>query len=565
MNPRTHTDNNSKGIFAIHGGGNIGLGLMADVASQSEFNYQIVATSNDVFLKNIVNSANQLWLQHSSDTNHVTHIKNITIVSRNDEDVIKLYKEASILAICLTPGAMLSSANLIAQGLIERHRNNSNDLKVFVLMNLPDGAEVVRKKVTLAIFSLLNNPKEARKVCESVKFIPTVVDRIVTKISENNIKEQLKRHLLASFSMDFIDLDCLNRQVSILLDEPRKLAEAVKKFNLQFSLFNAEKNYALYAPSQIPEVLHFPAMKPVGNLIQLEAIKNKYINGPHAMIAWLGALVGCKTIASAINYPGMKQFIETTMDREIAPALMVEYPNLTSEELFFFKQLFLQRCEASTDDPVERVGRDPLRKINAGERVKGTIEIRQHHHLNIPMHGLEYGISAAILYAVKKLDPTNVECQKICEIYDKNKSYKEVLYYHGAYSSGNFQGLDPSHDATLMKNILNQIATLETLYETEKANRKSLSLPKKSESSTLQFLQQLSAKQTPIKSIKKTSVAVAKSINYVKVPKPEVFPLASQCQNSLLTSLSFLTNQDVLTKEVTLKIASTLNTYSNRG
>ncbi len=116
-----------------------------------------------------------------------------------------------------------------------------------------------------------------------------------------------------------------------------------------------------------------------------------------------------------------------------------------------------------------------------------------------------------------------------------------------------------------MKNILNQIATLETLYETEKANRKSLSLPKKSESSTLQFLQQLSAKQTPIKSIKKTSVAVAKSINYVKVPKPEVFPLASQCQNSLLTSLSFLTNQDVLTKEVTLKIASTLNTYSNRG
>ncbi len=56
--------NNKKRIFAIHGGGNIGLGLMADVISQSPLEYEVIATSNDIFLTTLINSKNQFWLHN---------------------------------------------------------------------------------------------------------------------------------------------------------------------------------------------------------------------------------------------------------------------------------------------------------------------------------------------------------------------------------------------------------------------------------------------------------------------------------------------------------------------
>jgi mannitol-1-phosphate/altronate dehydrogenase len=463
------SDNN---IFAIHGGGNIGLGLMADIASKSPFNYQIRATSNNKFVKTIVNSTHQLSLQHNSNASNVTHIENVTVVSRDFKDVVELYKEATVLAICLTPNALLDSVKAIAQGLIQRSQTKRADLNVFVLMNLPDCAEMVRKKVHQEIFSQVANTAMAKKICASVKFIPTVVDRIVTKISDDDVKKQFKQQLLACMSVDFVDPAWLNKQVDNLLRDPEKLTATIQKLNFQFKLFNAEESFALYAPSHVPEVLQFPAIKPVNDLGKVEAIKNKYINGPHAMIAWLGGILGCETIADAIRYPGVKQFIENTMDNEIAVTLLSEYPNLTREELKFFKELFLKRCEASAEDTVLRVGRDPLRKINGGERIRGTIEISQVHKARIPLSGLEFGLAAAIIYAVKQLDPGNPDCQKIREIFDCNQSYRDVLSYSGAYSSGNFVGLDPRQNASLITNVLQKITTLEKIYERQQQLRK---------------------------------------------------------------------------------------------
>ena len=503
-----HTKKNTDDIFAILGGGNIGLGLMAPIVSQSPFNYKIIATSSDEFLQKIVNSSHQFWLQHTG-SNSVTHIKNVTIISRNFSDIVKLCKKASLLAICLTPDAMQSSAKAIAQGLIERYRMEQKTLKIFVLMNLPDCGKVVRETVEQEINSLLNYSAEAKNVCNSVEFIPTVVDRIVTKISEKEIKDQLKGHLLSCLTMDFIDQIWLNKQVASLLDNPYLLVNAMKQFNLKVSLFNAEKNFAFYTPSQVPEIAQFPDIKPVNNLKQLEAIKNKYINGPHAIMAWLGGLLSCKTIAESIQYPGMRQFIENMMDEEITPALMAEYSELTHDDLLFLKKLFFERCEQSIDDPVERVGRDPLRKINSGERVKGTLEVESRHHLNIPMSGLTLGIAAAILYAVKQLDPTNPECKKIYEIYCKRGSYKDVLMSHGSYSSA------------LMTNILNSIATLEQFLEMQKAKKQPLSFHQKSEFSTTQVMHKLCSQPAENTKISKLS-------SYADAAKREIITFFSR-------------------------------------
>src|SRR5205823_2545937 len=107
---------------------------------------------------------------------------------------------------------------------------------------LPDNADFVKGQVTKQIFSLIDNKEMAMKVCDSVQFIPTVVDRIVTKIAEKDIKKQLKSQLLFCLSIDSINTVRLDQQITTLIDQPERLVEAVQKFNLQFTLFNAEKS-----------------------------------------------------------------------------------------------------------------------------------------------------------------------------------------------------------------------------------------------------------------------------------------------------------------------------------
>ncbi len=459
---------NKKRIFAIHGGGNIGLGLMADVVSQSPFEYKVIATSNDKFLNNLINSTHQLWLQHGTSTNiKVTRVKNVSMISREEKDIEQLYVSANILAICLTPGVLASSAKNIAKGLLARYKKDGSGLKILVLMNIPKCEQFVQEKVSKELLLLTDSPDEVATILSKIQFIPTVVDRIVNKITFDVLKKQLKRQLVSCMSYDFIDgAKTLSKQVDIILESPDKLSEAIAKFNLKFNLYNAEDNFALYIPKTLPESLRFPAAQAVKDLGQLEAIKNKYINGPHAIIAWLGALLGYTTIAEAINHPGMIQLIEKMMEKEIGPVLRTAYPDISVDELEFLKNLFFERCKASMDDTVVRVGRDPMRKLDTGGRIRGTIELCQMHNLEIPTPSLEMGVAAAILYAVKRIDPENPGCKRILEIYEQNeKSYEAVLCYKGPAPNGNYSGLDPDRDRILIDSILNHITLLEHYYE----------------------------------------------------------------------------------------------------
>jgi hypothetical protein len=140
---------NKKRIFAIHGGGYIGLGLMADIISQSPFDYNIFATSSDKFTNLLINSIHKFWIQHeSSNENNVTCINNIFMVySRDSQNIIDLYVHSNIIAICLTEEGVLNSAKHIARGLISRYQLDQAGLKIFILMNKTNCAEFVRNEV----------------------------------------------------------------------------------------------------------------------------------------------------------------------------------------------------------------------------------------------------------------------------------------------------------------------------------------------------------------------------------------------------------------------------------
>src|SRR3990167_1111730 len=407
---------NKNHIFGVHGGGNIGLGLMADIVSRSPNEYQVIATTNNQLIANLVNASHELGLQHGGlNSSERSRVQNILMISRENQDIIHLYKESSIVAICVTPVVMSDIAKDIAEALIARYETDGSGLKILVLMNIPNCAEFVFKKVRAEILSITHDSLYADKLLSGIEFVPTVIDRIVTPITEKEVKNKLRRQLegldrqsrmLYLEATGFEEKPSIDELIDAVLLSPEKLGKAVSLLNLQFDLFFAEKKFLMYTPASFVEAYRFPRIKITENLDRIEAIKNKFINGPHAILAWTGALMGYKTIAESIKNPIIFSFIKDMMEKEIAPILTAEYPEITKEEFDTLQTVFLERCK-NIDDPVTRVGRDPLRKLDRGARIRGTIELASKHHLKIATPRLEQGIAAGFLYAIKVVDQSN--------------------------------------------------------------------------------------------------------------------------------------------------------------
>lgn len=410
---------NEKGIFAIHGGGNIGLGLMADIVSRSH-KYRIVATSSNQFTNNIINSSEEFWLQHQntqgSNTSQINHINMLN--SRDTQNIIKLYNNADMGAICLTEEAVKKTAPSIAQGLIVRSKSNHDLLKILVLMNKHNCDKFVKNEVIKAMKLQIEDSTEIETILSKVQFIPTVADRIISKISDNQILDQIKGKLRKSNLRNLTSKD---------------LAELREQFDFKFYLFNAEKKFSLYVPDSLREASYFPGATTVHNLNLFMTVKNKYINGPHAILAWLGGLMNYTTISQAIKDPLLRGFITSMMEEEIAPVLMTEFAELSESDLAYLRHSFIERCEQNSTDTITRVGRDPLRKLNAHGCIRGILELKQKNNLKMATPRLEKGIAAGILYAVTKIDPNNSECQKILDIYRAKNSFSSILCFKGHY------------------------------------------------------------------------------------------------------------------------------------
>ncbi|OGT33655.1 MAG: hypothetical protein A3C44_00755 [Gammaproteobacteria bacterium RIFCSPHIGHO2_02_FULL_39_13] len=443
-------------IFGIHGGGNIGLGLMADVINRSEKKYHIVATSNDVLFNQFINTRNRLHLQHEHGI--TTEISNIRMISRDSVAVIDLYAHATVLAICLTPNAFNEESVVIARGMIERYEKTKKPLTILLLMNLPDCLNLVRASIAKKISGLLlDDETKTAAILEGIKMVATVPDRVVTKIPAEEIFEKLKLDILEKLPSE------KHPVILPFFSEPRnhnnaaKIIEIAHQYQLDICLYRAEKGFRLYAPEYLlNEFGHFSGIHFVKDIAQLETIKNKYINGPHTILAWLGGILGCKTIAESFQYPGMKYYIKRLM-HEIAEILKKTYLTLTDKELAGLQDLFFNRCETSDADPVSRVGRNPLSKLDRFGRVIGSISLRKGFYLtHLPC--LEMGIAAGVVYALQNQDMSDKGCNVVKEIFHSNgQSYTAILCHD---DKNEHRGLDLIKDNGLIMRILRNIEFL---------------------------------------------------------------------------------------------------------
>ncbi|GAA1490169.1 mannitol-1-phosphate 5-dehydrogenase [Brachybacterium sacelli] len=94
------------------------------------------------------------------------------------------------------------------------------------------------------------------------------------------------------------------------------------------------------------------------------------VNTGHATTAWDGWAAGHATIAEAIDDPTVAEKVSVVLD-ETSSLLVAKY-GFAEEEMASYRSKVLGRfANAALPDPVERVGRAPLRKLSRHDRIIG--------------------------------------------------------------------------------------------------------------------------------------------------------------------------------------------------
>ena len=62
-------------------------------------------------------------------------------------------------------------------------------------------------------------------------------------------------------------------------------------------------------------------------------MKDKSINGTHAILAWMGFLDNFKKIGESIENPQIRKFVIEMLEEEIKPVILIEYPKIKRKTL----------------------------------------------------------------------------------------------------------------------------------------------------------------------------------------------------------------------------------------
>ncbi|MFP1557733.1 mannitol-1-phosphate 5-dehydrogenase [Escherichia coli] len=327
---------------ALHfGAGNIGRGfigkLLADAGIQLTF-----ADVNQVVL-DALNARHSYQVHVVGETEQVDTVSGVNAVSSIGDDVVDLIAQVDLVTTAVGPVVLERIAPAIAKGLVKRkEQGNESPLNIIACENMVRGTTQLKGHVMNAL------PEDAKAwVEEHVGFVDSAVDRIVPpSASATNDPLEVK---LETFSEWIVD-------------------------KTQFK-------------GALPNI---PGMELTDNLMAFVERKLFTLNTGHAITAYLGKLAGHQTIRDAIldgNLRGGQR-------DGGCPDFIRRYGFSTEQHCRYIQKILGRFENPYLKDDVERVGRQPLRKLSAGDRLikplLGTLEY------SLPHKNLIQGIAGAM-------------------------------------------------------------------------------------------------------------------------------------------------------------------------
>jgi len=154
------------------------------------------------------------------------------------------------------------------------------------------------------------------------------------------------------------------------------------------------------------------------DLLPFEEAKLYGHNSTHAVAAYLGAVLGVERIADLDRTSGVTAFLEAAFVEESGEALVRRHkgrdPLFTPEGYrAYATDLLLRMFNPYLGDTVERVGRDPGRKLEWDDRLVGTVRLALQQGVSPVRYAM--GTAAAVTALDKSALDSNVPLQELLD------------------------------------------------------------------------------------------------------------------------------------------------------
>lgn len=339
------------------GAGNIGRGFIGAVLSEAGY-HVVFADVNEVVVGRI-NQDGKYTVEIMDTECSKVEISNISAVDSRSPELAKEIAQAQIVTTAVGLGILPRIAGALAAGIAERYSQGINEyLNVIACENGLRASSQLKEHV----YSHLDDDQKAY-ADKWIGFPDCSVDRIVPPIKSENP----------------IDV----------------VVEKFYEWNVERASIKGE----------VPQIA---GMNLADNLIAYIERKLFTLNTGHAITAYLGKLKGLNTIADSISDESVYAIVKAAM-QESGEGLVAKYGFDHDAHFAYIDKIIGRFKNPHLQDDVTRVGREPLRKLSANDRlVKPTLTAREH---GFATPNLVLGIGAALHYDNPE-DPQSVQLQQ---------------------------------------------------------------------------------------------------------------------------------------------------------
>ena len=338
------------------GAGNIGRGFIGAVLSEA--GYHVVFADVNELVVNKINEDGKYTVAIMDTECTELVITYISAVDSRSPELAKEIAQAQVVTTAVGLGILPRIAGALAAGVAERQAQGVTEyLNVIACENGLRASSQLKDHV----YSHLTDEQKAY-ADEYVAFPDCSVDRIVPPIKSEN-------------------------PIDVVVEK--------------FYEWNVER-------ASIKGDLQMEGMNLADNLIAYIERKLFTLNTGHAITAYLGKLKGLSTIADSIADEEIYTIVKAAM-QESGEGLVAKYGFDHDAHFAYIDKIIGRFRNPHLQDDVTRVGREPLRKLSANDRlIKPTMTAIEH---GFATPNLVLGIGAALHYNNPE-DPQSVQLQQ---------------------------------------------------------------------------------------------------------------------------------------------------------
>ncbi|MDK1237043.1 mannitol-1-phosphate 5-dehydrogenase [Cronobacter turicensis] len=330
---------------ALHfGAGNIGRGFIGKLLADAGIGLTFADVNQTVL--DTLNARHSYQVRVVGEQEQTDTVSGVDAVNSTSDDVVTLIATVDLVTTAVGPVVLERIAPAVAKGLaLRKAQGNERPLNIIACENMVRGTSQLKTHV----FNALAESDKAW-VESHVGFVDSAVDRIVPP-SESAAHDPLEV-TVETFSEWIVD-------------------------KTQFK-------------GELPTIA---GMELTDNLMAFVERKLFTLNTGHAITAYLGKQAGHQTIRDAILDEKIRLVVRGAME-ESGAVLIKRYGFDDAKHAAYIEKILGRFENPYLKDDVERVGRQPLRKLSAGDRLikplLGTLEY------GLPHQNLVLGIAAAM-------------------------------------------------------------------------------------------------------------------------------------------------------------------------